>query len=313
MTRVEQSEFRGRKAFLLSSDAAEAVFFTEFGAKLVSLRSKRNGHEFLTQGREDTHPTPLFDTPYVDNDLCGADDMFPSINECCYPTYPWQGVRCPDHGELWSIPWRVSAAASSVDFETFGVRLPYRFQRRATFTSDAVLRLDYSISNLAPFELHAIWAFHPLFEAERDAQIVLPRGVTSVQNTLDFNNRLGAVGTIHSWSRTTDKRGDAYDLSRFQTDSGVCEKFWAVESLEEGAVQLLQEPAAHSVTVRFPVDQVPYIGIWKNQGGLLGQNNVSIEPATGALDDLAVSSAFGRSGTISPRDTVEFWLEIELG
>lgn len=312
MTTSERITFRGRPAVAFRTEATEAVFFEEFGAKLVSLRDRGEDHEYLTQGTQPTHPMAVFDSSYAENDLCGADDMFPSINAGPYPTYPWQGAHCPDHGELWALPWDLSVDENLV-CEAFGVRLPYRFRRTVSFTGARTLHFDYEIENPTPFPMPSIWAFHPLFECREEAIIVLPDSVRTIINTLDLHNRLGAVGRVHGWPRTQDKWGEAYDLQRLLPNTGVCEKFWAQETLGRGEVRLEFPDARRCVAVRFPPDTVPFVGIWKNQGGLLGQNNVSIEPATGALDDLGVSHAFGRHGTVQPRSVYRFWMEIEHG
>ena len=313
MTTSESVTFRERPAVALRTEATEAVFFEEFGAKLVSLRGREEGHEYLTQGVEATHPTPVFDSSYAETDLCGADDMFPAINAGPYPAYPWQGVHCPDHGELWALPWSLSVEEENLVCEAFGVRLPYRFRRTVSFAGSGTLHFDYEIENPTPFPMPSIWAFHPLFECSEEANIVLPESVRTIVNTLDLSNRLGAVGTVHNWPRTRDKAGEAYDLNRFVPHSGVCEKFWAQEPLDRGEVRLEFPGSGRYVSVRFPPESVPYVGIWKNQGGLLEQNNISIEPATGALDDLGVSQAFGRHGTVEPRSVYRFWMEIEHG
>lgn len=321
MTTQERITFRGRPAVALRTEATEAVFFEEFGAKLVSLRDRAvdgaGGYEYLTQGAQAIHPVAVYDSNYAENDLCGADDMFPSINAGPYPSYPWQGIHCPDHGELWALPWRLEVSGDALVCEAYGVRLPYRFRRTVSFSAPGTLHLDYEIENPTPFPMPSIWAFHPLFECAKDgtaeATIVLPESVKTVINTLDLNNRLGSVGGIHPWPQTRDKEGKGYDLGRFVPDCGVCEKFWAQEELGAGEVRLELPSGGRFIAVRFPPDKVPYVGIWKNQGGLLGQNNVSIEPATGALDDLGVSTAFGRDGTVEPRSTYRFWMEIEVG
>ncbi len=317
VTTSERITFRGRPTVALRTEATEAVFFEEFGAKLVSFRDRAEngarGYEYLTQGTQAIHPAAVYDSNYAENDLCGADDMFPSINAGPYPTYPWQGVHCPDHGELWALPWSLFVEEENLVCEAFGVRLPYRFRRTVSFAGPRTMRFDYEIENRTPFPMPGIWAFHPLFECREEANIVLPDSVRTIVNTLDLHNRLGAVGRVHGWPRTQDKAGEAYDLHRVVPNTGVCEKFWAEEALDRGEVRLEFPRSGRFVAVRFPVDAVPYVGIWKNQGGLLGQNNVSIEPATGALDDLGVSHAFGRHGTVQPRSVCRFWMEIEHG
>lgn len=312
MVEIIHKIFRGRKALAIKTQEIEAVFFTEFGAKLVSLKNLVTGYEFLWQGCQDIHPKPEYDSLYIDNDLCGGDDMFPSINETFYPSFPWKGSRCPDHGELWSLPWEHSIENDSICFKTHGIRFPYQFRRKVFFSSSLCLRFNYSVKNMSPFSFSCIWAFHPLFNIENGTKIILPEGVASVINTFNLNNLLGNVGSVHIWPETIDKKGRKYCLDSFKPDSGVCEKFYVLNDLTEGWVALESQEIKESLRINFPLEKVPYLGIWKNEGGLLNQNNVALEPATGRYDDLWVSNMWQNKTIIEPNQTLEFWLEIDI-
>jgi galactose mutarotase-like enzyme len=312
MTRIQESTYRGRPAIRLSSGYLEAVFFTDFGAKMVSLKNLDTGYEFLQQGKEPVHPEPEYGSLYVENDLCGADDMFPSINESFYPLPPWRGIPCPPHGELWSIPWTAEPEKTSVTFAARGVRLPYSFRRRVTFRDEATLRFDYTITNKSVFDLAGIWAFHPLFNAGADSRVVLPAGAGRIINTLNVSNRLGKTGSIHPWPETVDKNGGSYNLSSFNPGCGTCEKFFFYDALPEGTAALERKKTGSSVKLSFPTDTVPYLGVWINQGGVLGQNNIALEPASGALDDIYVSNMWEQCSRIPAWGEYRFYLEIKI-
>jgi len=312
MTKIRTRKYRGRDSVVLSTEDLEAVFFTEFGAKLVSLRNLRNGYEFLWQGKEERHPDAEYGALYTDNDLCGADDIFPSINECSYPESPWKGTVCPPHGELWSQPWSFEIVDSSVVFLCHGVRFPYEIERRVAYESSTVLVFEYTITNRSPYPMPGIWAYHPLWNAGDDTAIVLPKGTDQIVCTLDSENRLGRIGSTHAWPVTIDKCGDSYDLSRFESDCGVCEKFFVDGPLTEGRCRLVREGPGRSIEMRFPTDVVGYLGIWKNQGGLLDQNNIAIEPATGSFDDVSIAHKIGRCSVLPPNGTWRFRLEFHI-
>lgn len=309
---VTDCTFRGRRSIRIDNGRLTAVFFTEFGGKFVSFCNTDTNYEFLWQGKEPVHPEPQYGGLYVENDLCGADDIFPSINPAYYPAWPWEGVKCPPHGELWSIPWNHRYDDESVTFTAHGVRLPYSIERRASFTGENVLRFDYRLINHSPFPMPGIWALHPLFYAGSDTRIELPEGTSEIINTLNFHNRLGKTGNTHPWPVTSDKNGVEYRLDGFAPDSGVCEKFFCRGKVAEGKVALRREAPGASLTLRFPTDTVPYLGVWKNQGGLMEQNNIALEPATGALDDIWASQMWEECGEIPAKGEIEFWLEFAV-
>lgn len=55
----------------------------------------------------------------------GFDDMLPTILECLYPSFPRQGHRIPDNGEVWSVEWQCGMMDDYLHIEVNGVRLPY--------------------------------------------------------------------------------------------------------------------------------------------------------------------------------------------
>ena len=49
---------------------------------------------------------------FVEQDMAGWDEMFPTILACAYPgPGPHHGAALPDHGEAWSLPWEVTQTA----------------------------------------------------------------------------------------------------------------------------------------------------------------------------------------------------------
>jgi hypothetical protein len=312
MTAIKETKYRGRLSISICSDEMEAVFFHDNGNKMASLKSLDSNYEFLWQGKEGSHPLPDDGEAYVENDLCGADDIFPSINECFYPSDPWKGLRCPPHGELWNSRWQYRAEGSKAVFTSRGTRLPYIIEKTVSFKDPRTLRFDYKLTNLSLHEMPGIWAWHPLFIAHDDTEIILPEGTGQIINSLDFHSRLGRSGTIHSWPITTDRNGSLYEPHHFVPDCGICEKFFTYGNLKEGKVSLERKKPGTSLSVSFPAAEIPYLGIWINQGGLLGQNNIAVEPATGSLDDLCIAEKWDMVTRFQPETTYRFWLEIGI-
>src|SRR5579862_4893411 len=108
------------------------VILPEIGGKIASLRSEESGTEFLWQ--DDTRPYRpiLYGDDFGNYDASGFDECFPTIGECRYPEFPWEGVTAPDHGELWCTPWRYDLKDEAVRLYAHGVRFPYLFEKRIT-------------------------------------------------------------------------------------------------------------------------------------------------------------------------------------
>jgi hypothetical protein len=62
----------------------------------------------------------------------------------------------------------------------------------------------------------------------------------------------------------------------------------------------------------WPVDRVPWLGMWRNDGGYGGQYNIAPEPATGAMDRVDFSRMWGMGSVLEPGETREWHLAITI-
>lgn len=121
--RIGQSRYKDQPAVTIQSDQIAAQFLPGIGAKMCSRVCKPLGFELLVQRPGKEYVLQPYDGDYVAGECSGFDDMFPTIDECFYESYPWKGTRIPDHGEVWSIPWQHSMEDNRLHFSTHGVRL----------------------------------------------------------------------------------------------------------------------------------------------------------------------------------------------
>ena len=100
-TTVRPVSFKHWPALLLENELTSMVLIPEIGGKVVSIKSLATECEFLWQ--DDTRPyaTPHYGELFANYDASGFDECFPSIGQCAYPEFPWQGITIPDHGEIW--------------------------------------------------------------------------------------------------------------------------------------------------------------------------------------------------------------------
>ena len=54
------------------------------------------------------------------------------------------------------------------------------------------------------------------------------------------------------------------------------------------------------IIYRYDADKVPYLGVWKTQGGYRGDYNIALEPCTGVYDDLYVANKIKKAAVIAP-------------
>ncbi|HEY8601169.1 MAG TPA: hypothetical protein VIL85_22240 [Thermomicrobiales bacterium] len=309
---------RGRSAGL------EVALLPEVGGKIISLRSSV-GREWLWQARRRPYRRLAYGAPFEEQDISGFDECFPGIAEGPYPEPPWQGTTIPDHGELWTLPWATSLDGDALVLRVQGVRFPYHLEKRLTLETDAAtLRIDYRLTNLAPFPLRYLWSAHPLFAVRPGMRVLLPQDVR-VRVAWSKHDRLGPFGSEHPWPRAqlADSPGVALDRLP-EAGADIADKLYTNRLPEAAAVGwcALHDPDSDDyLALRFDPRLVPYIGVWLNMDGWplkpgVGEEpcyNAALEPCTGFPDRLDQAVARDEAATLAASATNRWTLRLEVG
>lgn len=310
---IYPSRYKDQPAVTLESGALCAQFLPGTGAKLASLVYKPLRYELLVQRPGEQYLLQPYDGNYVAGECSGFDDMFPTIDECCYPSYPWKGTPMPDHGEVWSLPWEHTLDQGCLRMSTCGVRFPYRLKKTISFLSDEILHLEYRLENLSSFDFDFMWAAHTMFYLEEGAELLLPPGVGSVMATMSFSGALGRYGDQFPWPAFELPDGTRRDLSKLRPRSARdAEKYFVRGKMPAGWCGLTFPRSDFSLFLSFPVEQVPYLGILPNEGGWQDLYNIFLEPGTASLDRLDVARLHNEYSTVKARSTVRWHLNITL-
>jgi len=285
------------------------IVLPELGGKIVSLLHKPTGKEWLI----DSGPRPLVKVPYGSDygraDLSGWDECFPTIVACDYPAEGvYYGRPMPDHGELWSVPWRMEASASGLIGETDGVALPYRFKRVLAFKDDSTLRMSYSVANVGEEPLSVFWTAHPLFAATEQTRIVLPEGIKQllcVDGGKAFRQGERYVWPQGDGIRALDRIGPpcAFDSRKFYAENG----------LTDGWAMLREADTGEFVSLSWSTAELPHFGFWIDEGEYTGYSVCALEPCNGYYDSLTEAFRRGELLRIVPGETVEWGLEVRVG
>jgi hypothetical protein len=303
--------YKDQAALTLESDALAAQFLPGTGAKLASLFLKPRGLELLVQRPGGAYLTQPYAGDYVAGECSGFDDMFPTIDACHYPAFPWAGTPIPDHGEVWSLPWSAEEDGGRLRFAVHGVRFPYRLEKWASFADPATLRLEYRLTNLSPFDFDFLWAAHAMFYLEEETELILPPGVRQVASRLSLSGELGRYGDAFDWPCFVSPSGAARDLRRIRPPSARdAEKYFVKGAMPDGWCALRYQRSGFTLKMSFPVERVPYLGILPNEGGWQGLYNIFLEPCTASFDDLNAARLRGECSTVRAGATYDWWLEI---
>ncbi len=311
--KIYESNYKDQKCLAMESEKLIVKVIPNSGGKIQCIYDKEGQKELLYQSPWEKYRVSAYDTSYGEGEFSGFDEMFPAISEGYYPSGPWKGARVPDHGEVWSIPWSVIDTNACITLEVYGVRFPYRLRRKIEFSGEKGVRLSYTAENLSDFDFEFIWAAHPLFNCSENTVIVLPESVSSVINT-EPSVRMGGYGRIHPWPITQTPEGEMYDMTRVAPESSrFYEKYYVYGKMQEGWCGLQDTKTGRFIKLSFPVDVVPYLGMWINEGGLAGEYNIAPEPCTGAPDRIDTAKQWGQAAVIAPKSEYGWHLSITVG
>lgn len=312
-TTVTRVLYKDIQAIRMESEDLAVTIIPESGAKVQSIFDKKHNREVLFQSSRPEFRRAAYGDGFPAGDMSGFDEVFPTIDECYYPSGPWKGVWIPDHGEIWAVPWECEIEENSIRLSVTGTRFPFQMEKKVEFLRENCFRMSYRVKNFSGFDLHSIWCPHPFFLADVDAHVVLPTPVRQVISTCGLENKLGEYGSIHDWPVTQLADGSRYDISDVTNPpyAGKCEKFYTIQNPGEGWCALRNTRTGYTVGLSYPVEKLPYLGVW--EGIVEGVYVAALEPVTGALDRLDVAMLAGKAGVVKAKSTDEWYLNITAG
>ena len=307
---IYTGSYKGLACYCLENEMIKLTVLPELGSKIASLIYKPQNFEVFFQPTEGFYSLAGYGADFSQFDTSGADEMFPTIDCCIYPYPGYCGEKLPDHGELWSQPWVVTEADGRLTTQAKGKALSYLFSRSIEIHGSTVC-MEYTIYNTGYQPLYGLWAFHGLTASDALTKILLPtvKKVMTVQNS----SKLGPAKTTHDFPITTIQGGDKYHLDTIAaTSAGKTEKIYVEGKMTQGQAALTLNKGQLLYKLLFPVQHVPYLGIWMNEGGYKGEYNCALEPSTGYYDSLEVTKEQESLEPIPPGKIIKWHLHIEL-
>jgi galactose mutarotase-like enzyme len=302
-------------ALVLETPALRFITIPGMGAKIVSLFDKRANREWLLPPIHRSFEPVAYGAPFIEQDMSGWDEMFPTINACQYPVDGrYKDAALPDHGEVWALPWQVNSITNdSITLSTAGRALPYRLARTTQVLSERRLRLALEVVNISPEPLVALWAAHPQFTVNRQTQIKLPEAVEYVVNVYS-PPEWGILSQTHPWPKAQTKNGQLLSLDHIGAPNlRICRKSYILPDKPVSWAALQQGEAGDWIRLSWDSDRVPYLGVWVDEGAYNPASTAALEPATGYYDSLDVAWQNNRVMHLPPNEPVRWHIDIEIG
>lgn len=327
MISIQRDYIEDFEAVRVETGPLSLTLIPALGGKISSLRDARNRREWLWRNPRLDYDLISHGSMYADTG--GWDECFPTVDRCRYPSEPWANATIQDHGELWSQQpeFAVEHDGEMLLLRTRwrGVALPYSFERVVRLAPEsAVVRCEYTATNLSAQPMPVIWATHPLLAIEPGMRLVVPddarfnaTGVFphhALAQRRDLSLPSGVeggqwtVGGVHPINSSSD-------VLVLPEACGVALKLWSAP-LAHGWAEL--QATDGTFQIRWSAGDLTQLALWLNLGawsGVPGEPyyNLGLEPCIGAQD--AVATAVQNENlflTLPPNGEQRWWLEIEL-
>jgi len=285
----------------IENDLLRLQVWPQVGGKVTSVVDKSDGFDLLFGYPTELPEQPTYDVTYGDAWYAGWDECFPAIAPGPYMGHPYDGVRVPDHGELWGLPTVAVPTKNGITCVWHGLRFGYRLTRKL-YLDGPTLHSEYTLVNLAPFPFRFVWAMHSLMSmtspVELDAGASTKWRFSHDADGLEFHREF-------DWPTVTEgvDVSAPHDLPAKQA--------WKLYTMQPivSPFMVRYPKRRRSLTIEYDAgDTGPagHWGIWLNTGGWAGVKHFAIEPTIGRYDALDRAIRDHSAGTVDASAKIEW-------
>ena len=274
----------------LNSPLCSAVVIPSEGGRIQHLGDRASGRELLLQRVAAAGPR----TDFLESCAGGWDELFP--NNSAWESYP-------DHGHVWTQPFRVeSASPTSLQMTTTIPSPDVRIDRRISLLEAPRrgVRSEVTLSASSatgPF----LWAAHPMLGVSEGWSIELPGHATNFEVDTDLPGRFGSGRRID--------RSEWEAVRRIPSISSSVAEVVYVDGVSEATVRSVDGRSA----TRVSWDASFYRHLWLVViTGAYGLDDcLLIEPCTTRPYRLEDAIDAGTTRSFEADQEVSWWVEVE--
>ena len=283
----------------IENDFIKLCVIPNLGAKVSSIVYKPQNFEILFQPTSE-YSLPNYGDHFEKYDTSGIDELFPNVEEGEYPFKEYLGEKLPDHGELWSIPWKCKIINKSIVCTVKSIKFQYIFERKISLKKNSII-FEYYVENRGTKNFIGFWTFHGLLAIDEKSELLL--NINKIMNVHD-SKFLGNAGNICTYPIYK-----GYRLNKFLPKSSKnTEKFFLLSKIDKAGIILNNG----KLKLTYDLKETPFLGIWKNEGGFKGEYNCALEPSNGFYDSMEIVKKTKKYMFLHPEENKKWSFKIEL-
>jgi hypothetical protein len=284
-------KYRGMQAICIENRFLRFIILPELGAKILRLIHKPSDSNILWENPRLVPRIVASGASYDDNFFGGWDELFPNDEPITL-----NGERYPDHGELWSQPWRWRIEEDSgknvvIHLWCFSSVMNVSVEKWLSIdTESKFLRFRHRIRNLSHTPIDFLWKLHPALAISPDHRIDLPP-CRVLRADEAFSDLVGEEQ--FDWPFCLGKNGGKVDLRIIPPPEASVKEFVYCIDLVDGWCALTDAFSRVGFGLRFPKDVFGSVWLFLSYGGWRGYSTAVIEPCTAWPKELDASIAHG--------------------
>ncbi|MEW6507750.1 MAG: DUF5107 domain-containing protein [Bacteroidota bacterium] len=300
----------------LENDFIKVVFLPQIGGKMIKFINRKTGTNFLLdpQNKEKGYKKAFHGAPFRNYDVSGFVECFPTVEACNIQTKLGSKISFPDHGQLWSKPWRYQISEDETLIRTAkGINWDYSFTKKVRLEENRFV-IDYLVENNEEEPLPYVWAAHPLFNIDEGDEIYLTDEIQKVFLYWANDVSLGKKGDSLSWP-LLDENNDYSKIPNKNFNKAV--KLFSGKLNEPVWAAFHKTKNRESFMISYDSVEIPYLGIWLCYGGWPEDNSnkhftISLEPTNSCSNSLAEAIENNKCGIIHPLQKSEWKIEFMI-
>lgn len=300
------------KIITLENEKLRVQVMPELGGKIASVLVREKNFDIASSpGEGKKYRKAEEDGNFCAFDMSGFDDAFPNIDEETI-SYGDRILCYPDHGEIWSREMEVKGSSKTrIGLRLFSKRFLYEYEKTVILSKRGI-RLEYRIQSHNDTCLPCFWTLHGLMTYRENMEFTYPKGTTAFVNVLD-DTPLGENGKLFNayddaivFSKLPIKSISGYNKPYYM-------KYYLPDRVKEGKCSVYYPDEDVKVEFSYPEDKLPWLGVWINGGGFMGDRNVAMEMTNGYYDSVGRALENNSLCILRPDDTLSFYVDLAIG
>jgi hypothetical protein len=215
------------------------------------------------------------------------------------------GIPCPDHGELWTLPLGWDQDERRLRLRGALPQFGLSYEREVSLSATApCLDLHYRLLNATPQPRHFLWKLHAALTIEPGDVLECPARQARVVDL--------AWSRYHTlepfeWPNIEGRRADVIPSSDGTVD------FFYLYDLREGRIGWSRPSSGLGFEYQFDASVFPFAWIFASYGGFGGHYTVVLEPCTAMPISVNDAWARGQCTVLKPGESLETRVTIRAG